>query len=416
VPRLRVTGYLDSEDDPFDRQKRIDWWRQDAVARARVMVVGAGAIGNETLKNLALVGIGNIFIADFDEVSPSNLSRTLLFRKNDVGRRKAEVAAERTAELALSDIRIDWFHGDIALELGAGIFREFDIVLGCLDNVETRLKVNRYCWLAGTPWIDAGISSLAGHVSVYVPGESACYECGASREQLIASRVRYSCDDFKRSLAKKHLAPTVQISSAIASAIQVQEAVKLLCGHPVPTGKKILFDGTRTTFDVVGLPQRSGCDVHATYTPIPVDLGHEASVRELLDAATEMMSASSALDLTNEQFSFVKSIDCRKCGCEIVLNRASFRIFDYEALCQNCRGSDSQPGDHDVAVRKRFLASVSYGDHDYIDLALRDLGVPAGHVVAVADSSGEHFYIQLSADISRLLPTIGARAAHSMNL
>ena len=78
---FKINSILDSEDNPFDRQERIDWWSQEKLKEAKVMVVGAGAIGNETLKNLALLGLGNIFIVDFDVISTSNLSRTVLFRK-----------------------------------------------------------------------------------------------------------------------------------------------------------------------------------------------------------------------------------------------------------------------------------------------------------------------------------------------
>ncbi len=134
------------------------------------MVIGAGATGNETLKNLALLGVKNIFIADFDTISVSNLSRTVLFRKSDIGKKKAQVAAERTNELCLAeDVKIDWFDGDVVWELGTGIYRYVDLVLGCLDNVETRFEVNKQCWLANTPWIDTGINQLGIHVTVFVP-------------------------------------------------------------------------------------------------------------------------------------------------------------------------------------------------------------------------------------------------------
>lgn len=63
-----------------DRQERIPHFEQASIRNAKVMVVGAGASGNEVLKNLALIGFGYIFVADFDDISTSNLSRTVLFR------------------------------------------------------------------------------------------------------------------------------------------------------------------------------------------------------------------------------------------------------------------------------------------------------------------------------------------------
>ena len=144
MKRFLVNGVIDPDANPFDRQNRIEWWSQEKIHNAKVMVVGAGAIGNETLKNLALLGFANLFVVDFDTVSTSNLSRTVLFRKTDVGQKKAVIAAERVRELCLvEDARIDWFHGDLVWELGTGLYREMDLVLGCLDNVETRFAVNK---------------------------------------------------------------------------------------------------------------------------------------------------------------------------------------------------------------------------------------------------------------------------------
>src|SRR3989337_2806378 len=125
MKKFNINSIISFEENPTDRQERISWWSQEKLKKAKVMVVGAGAIGNETLKNLALLGIGSIFIVDFDTISTSNLSRTVLFRKADVGKKKAEVAAERVRELAFNDdIKIDWFHGDLVWDLGTGVYNE----------------------------------------------------------------------------------------------------------------------------------------------------------------------------------------------------------------------------------------------------------------------------------------------------
>src|SRR4051812_5845022 len=87
------------DDDRYSRLRLIPWWRQERLAAARVLVVGAGALGNEVLKNLALLGVGTVHVIDLDEVEPSNLSRSVLFRAGDGGRAKAVVAAERVREI-----------------------------------------------------------------------------------------------------------------------------------------------------------------------------------------------------------------------------------------------------------------------------------------------------------------------------
>lgn len=85
---------IDLQESRYDRQERISWWDQARLASAHVLVVGAGALGNEIVKNLALVGVGSIDVVDMDAIERSNLARCALFRDSDEGRFKAEVLAE----------------------------------------------------------------------------------------------------------------------------------------------------------------------------------------------------------------------------------------------------------------------------------------------------------------------------------
>ena len=93
---------------------------------------------------------------DLDDVEPSNLSRSVLFRAEDGGQPKAEVAARAGRRDQPRGRRSSPIHGDVITDLGLGLFADVDVVIGCLDNREARLWVNRQCWKVGTPWVDAG--------------------------------------------------------------------------------------------------------------------------------------------------------------------------------------------------------------------------------------------------------------------
>ncbi len=88
--------------DRYERFDQIAWFRRDRVQQARVLVLGAGALGNETLKNLALFGVGRIAVCDFDRVELSNLSRSPLFTEADVGENKAVAAARALGRVPTS--------------------------------------------------------------------------------------------------------------------------------------------------------------------------------------------------------------------------------------------------------------------------------------------------------------------------
>src|SRR5439155_8794643 len=94
LPPLQITASdaTAAQEDRFHRFKLIGWWDQKKLANAKVLVIGAGALGNEIVKNLALLGVGHVLIADLDRIENSNLSRSVLYRAADNGSYKATAA------------------------------------------------------------------------------------------------------------------------------------------------------------------------------------------------------------------------------------------------------------------------------------------------------------------------------------
>src|SRR4051794_3926885 len=88
-----MTEILRIEESRYERLEQISWWQQATLRRAKILVAGAGALGNEILKHLALLGIGRVVVVDFDRIELSNLSRAIFFRAADAGSAKADVIA-----------------------------------------------------------------------------------------------------------------------------------------------------------------------------------------------------------------------------------------------------------------------------------------------------------------------------------
>lgn len=403
---FKIIGLKDKDTDsnPFDRQERIEWWSQERLRNARVLVVGAGAIGNETLKNLALLGIGNILVCDMDAISISNLSRTVLFRREDAGKKKAETAALRTKELSLEEsCAVDWFDGDVVWELGTGVFRYFDVVLGCLDNVETRFAINQNCRLVSKPWIDAGISELAGNIKVFGAGEGPCYQCFSTLEEQKAARVRYSCEEFKKRLFEEKRMPTVQISSAIVSALQVQEAIKLILGKQALTGQKLFFQGVNGSFELIRLREDPNCIAHASYDQvIETPLSSSATAREFLDCVRRdgRSGPKAVLELGRP---FLRGITCGHCGHRTAFNKPAFRLYQDEVRCENCSKEVNRNNFEFV------LELTADSEDELLDLTLEELGVPRLHILSVRDGDGGYQYYELSGDVAKVMPSISAK-------
>ena len=187
----------ESNEDRFGRFRLIGWWDQARLSRAKVLVIGAGALGNEIIKNLALLGVGNVLIADMDRIENSNLSRSALYRASDNGKLKADVAARAAKDLYPGG-NYHAFNGNVVYDLGMGVFRWADVVIGGLDNREARLAINRACFRLGKPWIDGAIEQINGVARVFVPPDGPCYECTMSEMDWRLLQHRRSCNLLSR--------------------------------------------------------------------------------------------------------------------------------------------------------------------------------------------------------------------------
>jgi ubiquitin-like 1-activating enzyme E1 B len=147
------------------------------VINSRILVVGAGGIGCELLKNLVLTGFTNIETIDLDTIDTSNLNRQFLFHKPDVGKSKSETASISCKKYN-PNVNIKAYFANVKdTQFGPSYVQQFDIVMNALDNLSARRHVNRICLAAGVPLIESGTSGYMGQVQVISAGVSECFEC-----------------------------------------------------------------------------------------------------------------------------------------------------------------------------------------------------------------------------------------------
>ncbi|XP_058447199.1 SUMO-activating enzyme subunit 2 [Malaya genurostris] len=150
---------------------------QEKIANSKILVVGAGGIGCEILKNLVLSGFQDIEIIDLDTIDVSNLNRQFLFHKEHVGKSKANVARESALSFN-PNVKIKAYHDSITTtNYGVSFFQQFQLVLNALDNRAARNHVNRLCLTADVPLIESGTAGYNGQVELIKRGLTQCYEC-----------------------------------------------------------------------------------------------------------------------------------------------------------------------------------------------------------------------------------------------
>lgn len=372
----------------YERLEQISWWDQDRLRRARVLVAGAGALGNEILKHLALLGIGRIVVVDFDRVEVSNLSRSVLFRVGDRGRPKVGVVAERMAELN-PEIQVLPLEGELQAVVGLGLVRRMDVVLAGLDSVGSRMALNQLCWRAGVPWFDGAVDELAGTVRVFVPPDGPCFECGLTDQDYRLAAARYSCQLLPREAGIENPVPTTPTSASMVAAWQVQEAVKWLHGKPVAAGRGISFYGLTYEFFRTRFRRRPSCPVHDAPTGVEElpDISSESTVGDLLDLLAGRLGDGAEVWLDRE---VVLGLSCSRCGVYTPMRTAVAALEPADGRCPNC-GEGRDPR----------LTHRLGRDGELAELRLSDLGIPPLHVLTARGGDGQTFDFELSGDAAR---------------
>lgn len=380
----------------------LSWFKKEKVNNARVLVAGAGALGNEVIKDLTLFGVGHIFVVDFDRIELSNLTRSVLFREEDAyaHRFKADVAAERAMEIN-PQIKVTPIVGNLFSDVGLALYQSVDVIIGCLDSRLARYQLNRMAMRANKTWIDGSIENLTGVVKVYTPGIS-CYECGLSREEFNIIMLRTGCADVVRSQTSQGRVATTPISASIVGAVQAQEAMKVI--HldaykdeklPFTTlqGKMWRYEGLTNMTNLYKFSSwKKGCPAHDRWHPV-IHADSMTAGMTVTDAIAELKRVCSAdvveINLMNNKF------------IEAVISdnpEKEFKVMIPESRLDEVISSDPEMRrlSYKTVFHKKFYENID-SDFPFMNLKLSDVGIPYYDIIKVSTDKGEQF-VELSGD------------------
>ena len=378
----------------------LSWFKKDKVKNARVLVAGAGALGNEVVKNLALFGIGHIYVCDFDQIEISNLTRSVLFREEDAYNHayKAEIVAKRAKEIN-PQIEVTPIVGNLFSEVGFGLYKAVDVIIGCLDSRIARYQLNRLSLRAGKTWIDGSIENLTGVVKVYTPGVS-CYECGLSREEFNNIMLRTGCADVVRTQTSAGRVATTPISASIIGAMQVQEAMKVIHteeGQPVPfktlSGKMWRFEGMTNAVNVYKYSSwKNNCPAHERWDNVVrgENLSANMTIAQILGELKQLLDVD-ALEINMRNNKFVEKIISDKPEKEFDIRIPESQLDNYISSNEELRKLSYR-----TLFHKCFIENIDEY-FPYMEMSLKDIGIPLFDILQVSTNKGQ-FFVELSAD------------------
>jgi adenylyltransferase/sulfurtransferase len=221
---------------------------QARIEAGNVLVVGAGGIGCAVLAYLAAAGVGRITLTDFDRVDPTNLGRQMLYGPDDVGRAKADVAAERLRTLNPA-VSVNAIDRRLDVEALSACAADVDVILDGTDNFSTRFAVNEAAVTASRTLVSGAAIRFEGQLALFGPDyrETPCYRCLYSE-----------ADEPLESCAGNGVLGPVP---GVVGAMMAVEALKVLAGLDAERGVLRLFDALGGDLSRIAIPKRRDCPV-----------------------------------------------------------------------------------------------------------------------------------------------------------
>lgn len=234
---------------------------QDKLLKSKVLVVGVGGLGSPVLTYLAGAGIGALGIIDFDTVGISNLNRQSLFRTNDIGRKKVDVAEETLSKLN-PDVKISKYPYRISIDNVEEIIQDYDVIVDALDNFPARYLLSDCCYFLKKPLIEGAAVGAVGTITTIIPDKTPCYRCIYPFPPHDGTMP--TCSDVG----------ILGMITGVIGSMQALETIKLIAGFgTLLNGRMIFFDGLDMEWTEIKYDKKDDCPL----------CGKQPSIKELVE-------------------------------------------------------------------------------------------------------------------------------------
>jgi adenylyltransferase/sulfurtransferase len=306
---------------------------------AVILVAGAGALAQSLIPNLALPGIGEIRVVDFDEFEPHNASRSFYYpTPQEVelwGWAKAKIVAHKAFAQMLADDPVMRYAPVPIQQLGLGAFAGVDVVISAVDNPRARAYLSDVCRFLGITLIEGGFEGAAVAMSCFPPvgGDEAearpCYRC--ANPHLVGT---FSCQRYAAEAAERGIIAAIQPASAALAGLMAEAAIQAVHGEHPTAFKRTTLNVRTGEFRQYELARNPKCPgVHALIAESPVDL--EAAADDTLGALVREvelhLGQGARIDLVEP---FIVEAHCMSCGGAITVEAPEW-AYDMRPRCSS---------------------------------------------------------------------------------
>jgi molybdopterin/thiamine biosynthesis adenylyltransferase len=363
---------------------------------AKILVVGLGALGQNLVQNLALLGIGQLMLVDFDVFEGHNATRSPFYPTHAevarLGRGKAAVVAHRAAQVSTASKADVFYSARLIQVLGDGALSWADIVVAAVDSLNARAWLAERCRLLARPMVEGGFSGPDFNLSAFAPTEGApCYRCSRpGRESSM------SCTAYALAAEQARIIPAIQTSAAVLGGYQAEQVVQLLHGRLDRLGHRSYGNIQRETLQTALLATDDECPgIHMPEEVIGTirGLAADATLSDLIAAVRDQFGAG-RIELAEH---VIPNISCTVCKTPCLV-QATESSWLSDPRCSNCGGPWPIAETFGVDSVKGIDTDDELTD-ELASTPLDNLGVRAGASITMTFRDERSGLLQIDGDI-----------------
>ena len=385
---------------PLDRQESLGqgvaYLAREFLARQRILIAGAGAVGSTIFDLCLRQGVGRLGVIDYDRVEPHNAA-TGVFDRRDLGKYKVDALKERaTAGHGLDASRVTALTIPVQL-VGLGFFLGYDAGVIAVDNVMSRVNVNRKLIKAGLIGVDLGIELANGRFTHTAP-EGPCFECRLDASAYRAWDTSYPC-------AARSSVDAPTIAAASASYFTSGSALNTLLqrlhqrqeGEADPhQGKEFVVSGGGSFLFSYEVGTDSCRALHQPLDPARVQqrswCSDNITLAQILNQACQELGPRTNLRLEEN---LVQTCRCDHCKKTYEARKTLSYLQGLKPPCPAC-------GERGIPLVLETCSSIGPGSRPpgwVMDRPLSELGFPFNHLLTAVNPNGDTLHLQLAGDI-----------------
>lgn len=385
--------------DDLHSRSRLAGYDPLAMHAAKVLLVGAGAAGQNLAQNLALCGVGNILIVDDDHFEPHNATRSPLYpTTSEIARNgwgKAVNVAARARSIATAPKPSILHFAGIVQDLGDSPFRWADVVVSAVDNLTARVHMAMRSRIHGKPMLELGFSGPSYGFAAFSPTDGPCFRCNSPGRESSAS-----CTHYALAAEAASIIPAIQTTAATVSGLLTEQIIQVVHGRCDIYGMRFSGNVRSPQIDSAILPANDRCP--GFHTPVPYLATVTRPSDRLGDLIDTIHAAVGPVTLVLAE-PVIVTITCTRCkeNCTVgALEGAWLRA----PRCASCNGPWALA---DTIGSPEAILELSTGkalDDHIADLSCDALGLRSGGAVVV--HGGEALgAVHIKGDITDYVPT-----------